>query len=76
LKCASARHDIQRIHEQVDEDSLDALPIHSDDQILRHVLNDLNRLRFGKESDFAYGAGYQLTKIGRLYAIVRSSVPV
>jgi len=29
-------------------------------------------LRFGKESDFVHRAGYKLTEIGRLYAIVLS----
>jgi hypothetical protein len=60
--------------EKIDENSLDALTVHSDHQVPRDILNDLHRLSLGNKGYFVHRAGYQLTKIGRLYASVRSSV--
>jgi hypothetical protein len=60
----SVGHDIERIHEQVDKDSLDALAVDRDHQILGYVLNDLHRLSLRRKGNVVHRAGYQLTKVG------------
>jgi hypothetical protein len=69
----SVRHDIERIHEQVDKNSLDALAVEREHQVLGHVLNDFHRLSLGNKGDFVHRAGYELTKVGGLCASLPSS---
>ena len=71
---SSSGHDIERIYEQVDENALHPLTVHSYDELLGDILNDLYGLSVGNNRYFAHCAGYQLTNTGRLQAYVRASV--
>jgi hypothetical protein len=58
LNGSSEGHDIERIYEQVDENSLDPLTVQCDHKVSGDVLNDLHRLSLGGKGHFVYRAGY------------------
>jgi hypothetical protein len=68
-------HDLQRIHKQIHQDTLHAMPIQSDDQAFGYDLQDLYQLQFSTDRDLVHSARDQLTNIGRFHFLLRTSAP-
>jgi hypothetical protein len=69
-------HDFQRIHQQIDEYAMDAMPVHCDEQAFRHILHDVYGLKFRGDRNPVHGRGHHRTQTGDFDFSVPAPAPV